>query len=116
MKHDEWIYEMQDENKRLKAENEAIRKGANDWKKRAKAEKKRCRELEREREIWQSEHIQDLQTMANMLSDTDEKLAKTRAELDNAIDAKCEAEYELLLVKAHAYELAFGSRLAGERA
>ena len=109
MKHDEWIYEMQDENKRLKADNLAIRKGAHDWKKRARTAEKRCVELLKERNVWQDEHAEDLKEMAHMLSESDMKLAKAQTDLQNAMDDKAEIEYELLLVKAHAYDLAFGN-------
>ena len=94
-----------------------IKNGARKWKQRAKATEqrlketeKRCVELLKERNIWQDEHTRDLSELAQMLAESDKKLAGAQVDLQNAIDAKAEVEYELLMVKAHAYDLAFGNR------
>ena len=88
---------------------EALRKAAHDWKKRAKAAEARLVELLREKVKTQDEHSAAIEEMAKMLGESDRKLAKVQSDLENEIDDHAELEYELVIVKAHAYDLAFGA-------
>lgn len=88
---------------------ESLRKQAHDWKKRAKSAEARLVELLREKVRTQDENRAAIEEMAKMIGESDRKLAKAQADLQNEIDDRAELEYELVLVKAHAYDLAFGS-------
>lgn len=100
--------------KQLKEEKRLIRQGAHEWKKRAVAAEKRCRELLTERVKDQDAHDETMRILAGELSETDKKLLQTMDDLQQVSFNREEIRYELVRVKAHAYDLAFGNRLSGE--
>lgn len=88
---------------------ETMRKAAHDWKKRAKGAEARLVELLHEKVRMQDDHRRMQEALIASIAESDKKLARVKADLDNATDEKAELEYELMCVKAHAYDLAFGS-------
>jgi len=96
-------------NNRKNESVESLRQQAHDCKKRAKSAEARLVELLREKVRTQDEHRAAIEEMAKMIGESDRKLASVQADLQNEIDDRAELEYELVLVKAHAYDLAFGS-------
>lgn len=102
------------ENTRLLETISAIKKGAHDWKVRAKAAEKRCKELLEERVKRQDEHDGTLNILSGELADCDKRMLELHEELQKTRFGREELRYELDRVKAHAYDLAFGNRLDGE--
>lgn len=96
-------------NNRKNESVESLRQQAHDWKKRAKSAEARLVELLREKVRTQDEHRAAIEEMAKMIDESDRELASVQADLKNEIDDRAELEYELVQVKAHAYDLAFGS-------
>lgn len=115
----DYINRIETENVLLKKERDAIKQGAHDWKKRAKAAEKRQKELVIEKVKMQDEHRAALETVAKMLGETERKLCKVQAELISARDdyedqhwTLVEKDQEIMRLKAEVYDLTHG--LEGE--
>ena len=96
-------------NEQNKANAAELRQAAHDWKKRARGAEKRVLELLKEQAEQRRVYETGVKQMAEMLEEADQKKTKLMAEIDNLTDERFELQYELMCVKAHAYDLAFGS-------
>ena len=99
------------ENAMLMDTIKAVRQGAHDWKMRAKAAEARCKELLKEHVRMQDEHQHDMDKMTELLVETNEKLAKQQVAWQEACTENNDMLLEINCLKAHAYDLAFGSAL-----
>ena len=111
---------LQQENAALHRTASAIRAGAHSWKRRAKMAEKRHKELVLEKVQMQDAHKRQLEDVKALLIDAEDRECRTSADLHNARaeleDLRWEKNtqinelrYEIVCLKAHAYDLAFGS-------
>lgn len=111
---------LQQENAYLHRTAQNIRAGANSWKRRAKMAEKRHKELVLEKVQLQDAHERKMEDVKALLIDAEDRECRTSADLHNARaeleDLRWEKNtqinelrYEIVCLKAHAYDLAFGS-------
>lgn len=97
--------------RKMQEQNRMIRKSAREWKERAVAAEKRCRELLEERIRREDEHNEFARKIAEKLGNETKKMMQNAEELQRVNYSCEELRYELTRVKAHAYDLAFDKRL-----
>lgn len=111
---------LQQENAELHRTAQNIRAVAHSWKRSAKMAEKRHKELVLEKVQLQDAHKRQLEDVKALLIDAEDRECRTSADLHNARaeleDLRWEKNtqinelrYEIVCLKAHAYDLAFGS-------